>query len=404
MPTPTSPENKPAGKSFSVPDTSCDEESDMDIEIDYSTRSRSPAEASIQEVSPWSSPSPLYEPPVSPDRSSNSTPEPASELGSYSPSVPYDEDEDDEDVNDEADDSAVPPSDIATMTNYGNIFDPRQRIPPLPIEMPTPLYLGNTNVNLDYLPNLPAQVGPWTPSAVPQVDMSMAQLRPPTLHPHDLLVNIPPPDYFVRQQKMEISSLISPDNPSSANNRKRGFTEIDPDEEFVEIPNPGPLRKIVEARRLRSATKAAAAAEDSQKLKEFQQSANASSASTTFSSVVARQAEAISNAQPQHPVDNSEFSPEMEPSDEQIQGSESQDQLEQKNLSEASIAGKTQSTEQKRPSQLQSSESRASYESQRERGEPPLKRSRLRDLAIGIVIGGITTVAALATLPESLFN
>jgi hypothetical protein len=422
MPTPTSPENKSPGKSFSVPDASSGEESDMDIEDDYSIRSRSPAEtSSVREVSPWSSPSsPVYEPPASPGSLSNSSPDPPSELEmeSYSPSMPTDE----EDGNDQGTNAVVPSSDPTTISPYASLLD--TIVPSAPVAIPPTMYQignGNGSSNYDYLSNLQPQMVPWPQPAMPPVGPSISShVNPPTLHPQDLLVNVPAMDYGMRQQKMDIQSLISPEDPSASGNRKRTFSEFDNDEDFMEIPDPGPFRKISQMRGLRSVTKHAAAIEgavdDSQKAKEPEPAADVFSTSTTFSLVVARQADSINSAQtPQSDHTNKQLLA-TEPFAELIQDSESRDQ--EKLLSQAKknaqsriamAAFKRRRAEKQQQEQDQAALSQPSTESQestppqRVDDEPPRKRSRLGDLALGIVIGGITTVAALVTLPDSFF-
>ena len=223
----------------------------MDIEDDYSVGGSLAETSSVREVSPWSSPSsPVYEPPASPGSVSKSSQDPESELGSYSPSIPTDE----EDRNDEGNNDLVPSSDPTAISPYASLLEPI--VPSIPVAMPPTLYqIGNSNgsSNFDYLPNLPPQMVPWTQQVVPLVDSNMSShANPPTLHPQDLLVNVPAMDYGMRQQKMDIQSLISPEDPSAPLNRKRPFSEFDNDEDFdrfLGLVDAGPERVEVRVTR-----------------------------------------------------------------------------------------------------------------------------------------------------------
>jgi hypothetical protein len=170
-----------------------------------------------------------------------------------------------------------------------------------------------------------------------------------------------------RPQKIEIQSLISPQSSTVSNPRKRTFETFEVGDEEPTLHNPSHT--------------------GSKSLEPIKPPVRPDSpgpiVSPTFSSVIARQAKALEKEAESRNLD------EPQPVDSQNTP-----------VATKLVTQTTQTVEQ----QPKDEEQPQDAEMARKLEEPhPSKRRRFGDVALGMIIGGITTVATLASLPEGYF-
>jgi hypothetical protein len=425
-----SPQNSTTtGKSFAVPDSDPADESDSD---DMDNRSLQ-SDLSVQEISHFAynkskskvrqSSVPLDEVESIHDENANNgwSSGYGSERRSYSPSEIEDSDEQDEQDNEDEEE----PQFDSEIDEFGehDIFEedlvPEETGSKGPITNPTKEGMCDTPYQQPDTRPLPA----WEPNIFNHVayssgyDMfpSAHQTIPTTVPPrmaqpssssiatnNTLTDQFPYPQFHVtsggmpafppvqpgpsalnyaRPQMLEIKSLVSPESTSVSTPRKRNFEDFERGNEETTftssfLSQDKPLESVEPVCNL---------------------STPEPQVSRTFSSVASLQAEAVRKAaeavrkSTEAVLKNVEASNATETPPTTVSTAPAPTQL---------LSQTTQTIEEqlKPQEQLPIAESTERIQQQR-----PSKRRRLGDVALGIIVGGITTVATLASLPEGYF-
>jgi hypothetical protein len=408
--------NAAKGKSFSVPDSS---ESEMDLEDDYASHDDSDSDPSVQEVSPWQSPIQSQVPDsfqaFQPTETALLLDDPESDVDSdedshfpsdvSDKSDDYDEDFDDDEDGDEEEEEVVGDlgdanmnyytyTELPTSSKYDGVFSIMDDL--------------NSNVSLvDVFPTVtysaPAGPPPPPPPPPPPVQTTVeapfeTAVKPKLVQIQDLSSSSP------RQAKMDISSLISSDDSTVGAGQKRSFDQIVHDIRSGTFEPVSPTFATVAARQAESMQSNVSQMPPKSFTQLFVEPSDVMSApqSYTNKTVTVPQTQTRKIAPLKYSTKETAARGRLELLSVQ-EVCEARKQAAAAAAKPIPIVGASTAVGKDATTSAEASSPAVEETARTERGEPARKRSRIGDLALGVLIGGITTVAALASLPENFF-